>query len=98
MYKIIKLGLAFLFILALFDMPYGYFQLLRFLAMLGFGILGYSAFLRDDKIFLFIYIASALLINPFIKIALGRTIWMIFDVLWATFLIISLKIEPKNKN
>lgn len=37
--KIIKIVLCVLLLGCLFDMPYGYFELVRFLSMIGFGIL-----------------------------------------------------------
>ena len=47
---------------------------------------------RDEKnkFFVFIWIASALLINPFLKISLGREIWNVVDVGWALILVFSM--------
>jgi len=44
-----------------------------------------------------IYGGLALLFQPFIKIALGRQIWNIVDVITAIGLIISIFIKPKQK-
>ena len=41
--KIIKIGLAILFFLCLADMPYGYYQLVRFAGLIGFAILAYQS-------------------------------------------------------
>jgi hypothetical protein len=41
--------------------------------------------------------ASAILINPFVKIALGRTIWNVKDVIWAVILIASIFMPEKGK-
>ena len=41
--NIIKIILAVLFFLCLADMPYGFFQLVRFAALVGFALLAYSA-------------------------------------------------------
>lgn len=86
---IIKVVLAILFIGCLFDWEYCYFMLVRFLGMVGFAILAYKQFKKNDVWFV-TWLASALLINPFFKIALGRTIWNIFDVIWAILLIVSI--------
>ena len=83
---IIKIILAILFIGCLFDWQYGYFQLVRFLGMIGFALLAYKQYKKNDYYFV-IWLASAILINPFFKIALGRTIWNIIDVIWAILLI-----------
>jgi hypothetical protein len=39
---------------------------------------------------LYFYIASAVLINPIFKIALGRELWNVVDVIWAVALLASL--------
>lgn len=61
-------------------MPYGYYQFVRFAALIGFGILAYKANEQNQKTEMIIYGALALLFQPFFKIALGREIWNIVDV------------------
>ena len=87
---IIKIILAVLFLCCLLDMPYSYFQLVRFLGMTGFVWLAYQERNSQDKTILIIWIASALLINPFIKVALGRTVWNAVDIVWALILIFTI--------
>jgi hypothetical protein len=97
--KIIKIVLAALLLLCLLDMPYGFYQFVRFAAMVGFAYLGYSAMEQNRKNEMFIYIAFAILFQPFIKIALGRTVWNIVDVIAGIGLIISaFTDDPKLKN
>ena len=43
-----------------------------------------------------LFIALALLFQPFFKIALGRTIWNIVDVLVAVFLLGSIFVTAKK--
>lgn len=90
--KYIKIILAGLFLLCLFDMPYSYYIFVRFAGMIGFAWL---AWLEEEKsprnIIFVLFIASAILINPLFKIALGRSIWNIIDVIWALFLLLTLK-------
>lgn len=88
--NIIKLILSILFLICLFDMPYGYFQLVRFLGMLGFLILAYVSYKNEFPILVIVYIALAVLLQPIIKIHLGRSIWNIVDVILAVFLISSI--------
>lgn len=88
--KIIKIGLAVLLLLCLLKMPYGYFQLVRFLSFVGFGYLAYEASKEKEEQLIFVYIALAILFQPFIKIALGRTVWNMVDVVVAVFLVLSL--------
>ena len=88
--KVIKTGLAAVLLLCLLKMPYGYYQLVRFVSMMGFGYLAYAASQRKDGNFVFVYLSLAILFQPFFKIALGRTVWNIVDVAVALFLILSL--------
>ena len=90
MEKIIKIILSILLFGCLLDMPYGYFQLVRFISMIGFIFLALTINEQKNKNEFFIYIALALLFQPFIKIALGRSIWNIVDVIVGACLIISL--------
>jgi len=43
MERVIKIVLAILFFICLADMPYGYYQFIRFAALIGFAILAYQA-------------------------------------------------------
>lgn len=96
MEKIIKIILAVLFFLCLLDMPYGYFQFVRYLGMLGFIFLAYKSFKENFTVLGGFYIGLAILFQPFFKIALGRTIWNFVDVAIALFLIVSI-IKFKNE-
>ncbi len=97
----IKIILSALFILCLFNMPYGYFQLVRFTALVGFSLLSYKSFSKNEIIPAILYLSLALLFQPLIKIALGRTIWNIIDVAICIALLISIyytKMNYKGKN
>ena len=77
--------------MCLLDMPYGYFQLVRFVGMTGFIVLACLDKEKENKTI--IWICSAVLINPIFKIALGRTIWNIVDVIWSIVLLTTLIID-----
>lgn len=94
----LKVILAILFMGCLLDMPYGYFQLVRFVGMGGFILLAYFDSSRKDKTLMIIWILFALLINPFFKVALGRTVWNIIDVIWAVILVFTLFIKAPSKD
>jgi hypothetical protein len=87
---IIKIILAILFFLCLLDMPYGFYQFVRFLALIGFGILAYKGNEENRNTEMIIYGGLALLFQPFYKIALGRVMWNIVDVIVGIGLIASL--------
>lgn len=93
---IIKIALSIIFMLCLLQMPYGYYQAVRFIGMLGFVLLAYLSNQQNHNIEVIIYIALALLFQPFIKVALGRNVWNIVDLIVSAGLIISLFIKPKT--
>ena len=96
MQTIIKIILAILFICCLFNMPYGYYQAVRFLGMVGFALLAYFSYEQKKNNAVLIYISLALLFQPFIKVALGRTIWNVVDIIVAIGLL-STVIYSKQK-
>jgi len=87
---IIKIVLSVLFLTCLLDMPYGYFQLVRFLALAGFAVLAYNANQKNELTGTIVYILLAVLFQPIFKIPLGREIWNSVDVIVAVGLIASI--------
>ena len=87
---LLKITLAILMFLCLLEMPYGFYQLVRFVALIGFGILAYKANEENKNTEMIIYGGLALLFQPFFKIALGREMWNIVDVIVGIALIASL--------
>ena len=98
MNNLVKIVLSILFLVCLLEMPYGYYQLVRFAGLVGFALLAYNAYEQGDRNTLIIYCSLALLFQPFFKIALGRTIWNVVDVLVAVGLLLSLFLKPKDKS
>ena len=96
MNNIIKFVLAVLFFLCLADMPYGYYQFVRFAGLIGFVILAYQANEQGRQTEMIIYGCLALLFQPFFKIVLGREIWNIVDVVVGIGLLISIFMKPKE--
>lgn len=92
----IKITLAVLFFICLADMPYGYYQLVRFVAMVGFALLAYQANEKKQKAEAIVYVCLAILFQPLIKIALGRTLWNVVDVVVGIGLIASIFIYRKR--
>lgn len=94
--NIIKIILAVLFLLCLADMPYGFYQFVRFSGLIGFTVLAYQANQQGRQTEMIIYGGLALLFQPFFKIALGREIWNIVDVIVGIGLLISIFMKPKE--
>ncbi|MBK7959710.1 MAG: hypothetical protein IPK03_17500 [Bacteroidetes bacterium] len=82
---VIKIALTILFLICLLDMPYGYFQIVRYAGLLGFGILAFQANENKQKELTIIFLVLAMLFQPFFKIALGMQIWNIVDVIVSIF-------------
>jgi uncharacterized protein (TIGR02145 family) len=85
----IRVVLVALFAGCLFDMSYGYYQLVRFLGMAGFAVLAAMEY-RKSKTWAIVWAFSALLVNPFFKIALGRELWNVVDIAWVIMLPLSM--------
>ncbi len=96
MNSVIKIVLAVSFFLCLADMPYGYYQFVRFAALVGFVILAYQAHEQGRQTEMIIYGGLALLFQPFFKVALGREIWNIVDVVVGIGILISIFVQPKE--
>lgn len=92
----IKAILTILLFLCLADMPYGYYQFVRFAGLLGFALFAYKAHEQGRQTEMIIYGGLALLFQPFFKIALGRHIWNIVDVAVGIGLLISIFMKPKD--
>ena len=96
---LLKIILAILLLVCLLDMPYGYYQFVRFLSAAGFSFLAYKAYDSRNQTDMIVYIVLAILFQPLIKIALGRQIWNIVDVIVAVGLVASIfvNLNPQKK-
>ena len=86
----IKIVLVILLFICLLDTPYGYYQLVRFVSFGVFAYLGFKEFENSNQTMGLVYFGLAILFQPFLKIALGREIWNIVDVIVAIGLIATL--------
>ena len=96
--KYIQLILAALLLLCLAPMPYGYYQLVRFVSMIVFAIMAFRYWNQEKKGLAISFGALVLLFQPFFKVALGRTVWNIVDVVVAVGLLLLVFGEKKKGN
>ena len=96
MEKTTKIVLAVLLFLCLGDMLYGYFQLVRFVSLIAFGIFAWKYYEQGENTIATIYLTLALLFQPFFKVSLGRELWNIVDVVVGVWLVISAFHKDKN--
>lgn len=95
--RTIKIALAVILLLCLLDLPYGFYELTRFVAMVCFAMLAYEYYEKSVKPLAITFAALALLFQPFAKIALGRTMWNVVDVVAALGLILLVYKQSKRK-
>lgn len=93
----VKLIVAVLLLLCLADMPYGFYQLVRFVAAVAFAYLSYDYFKSKKDVMGFVFAALALLFQPLLKVSLGRTLWNLVDILVALGLLFLIIRTFKNK-
>ena len=94
--KYVQIVLVALLLLCLVPMPYGYYQLVRFFSMVIFGVMAYQYWNKEKKALAVAFGALALLFQPIFKVALGRMIWNIVDIVVAIGLLV-LVLVNKNK-
>lgn len=75
--------LALFLLLCLFHMPYGYYMFVRFITMVLGVYFAYMEFKEERGFMGIVWIAIAILFQPFFKIALGRTLWNVVDMIVA---------------
>ena len=71
--------LAALLLLCLAPMPYGYYQ--------AFAVMAWNYYEKKQEGWAIVFGALALLFQPIVKIALGRLVWNVVDVVVAVLLI-----------
>ncbi len=91
-----KILLAALLLSCLAEMPYGYYQFVRFAGLVGFAVLAYNSLKAGQQQMAIVYMCLALLFQPFIKVALGRTVWNVVDIVAAIFLLITVFIGRRR--
>lgn len=79
--------MAALLLACLLHMPYGFYVLVRFVAMVVFAVLAMQYSEKKNSALMVTFGALALLFQPFFKIALGRGMWNVVDVIVAILLV-----------
>jgi hypothetical protein len=66
--------------LTIFQLPYGYYTLLRLIVCGVGGYLAYSAQKQNQKEWMFYGLFIAVLFNPFILVHFSRDLWVVIDL------------------
>lgn len=94
--NLIKIALAVLLLICLFQMPYGFYQLFRYIALVGFAILSYYEYERKNIPLVIVFVGLVMLFQPIAKVALGRQAWMVVDVVVAVGLILMVSVRIRK--
>lgn len=81
MKKIAPYTIAILLFLCLADMPYGYYQFVRLATTIYFVAAAVDEFQTNRNQIALVFLGLAILFQPLAKIALGRELWNILDVI-----------------
>lgn len=84
-------------LIALADLPYGYYQLLRIVVSACAGWIAYSCYREHKPYGVAVFVTIAVIFNPFVKIHMEREIHAISNVITALFLIIALLVQSRIK-
>ncbi len=89
-----KAILSILLLIAIFDMPFGYYGFVR-ICVLALGIALISC-KSEPNSFKMVYGIMAIIFLPILKFYPGKTGWMVIDFLYASFLIFSCFYKMKH--
>lgn len=89
-FSIFRIIASALLFIAILDLPYGYYTLLRIVvtAVAGYGI--YAFFQKNIRIIILIFSGIAVIFNPLIPVHLEKETWQVINVVVGSFFLISL--------
>jgi len=96
--KISRLIACGLLLIAIANLPYGYYRFLRIAITIIAGINAYREYENDNTVLLIIFVAVAILFNPFIPIYLDKATWTPIDVITGLLFGVTAFISTKDKN
>jgi hypothetical protein len=94
---LVKLIAAIILFICPFDMLYWFYDIVRTLALIGFGFLAFDARKKRKNIEAVIFLCLAILFQPILKIHLTKAIWIVIDLVVGIWLLISLFIKEKKE-
>ena len=87
--KTIRYFVGAILLLAIADLPYGYYTLLRIIVTIVAGITAFIASEQENQFWMILFGAIAILFNPIIPIYLDKDVWVVIDVIVAVLFGIS---------
>ena len=96
--KLVFLIAGIVLLIAIFDLPYAYYQLLR-IFIFGIGTYGVYLCYREKKIgWLWIFGGISVVFNPFIKVPLVKEAWKIIDLVSGILFFVYFRLGKRGKN
>ena len=92
-----KLTIAGMLLLAIVDLPYEYYTILRFVVCIAAAFNAYVSYESDKQTWTWIFGAIAILFNPIRPIYLDKVVWVIIDAIVAFIFLFSMR-QFKSKN
>jgi len=95
---LLKIVLIILCGICLLRMPYGYYVFFRYVSFALFLLFCVDALKRKHINIGIVWAISAFIVSPFVKLALGRTLWNVIDVIWIVIILRSLIVDFRKMN
>lgn len=89
--KNLKIICSILLLIALFNNPYGYYQILKWVITISSAYIANYYFKNNNKKYGWIFVSIAILYNPILPIHLIRSTWEIVNIITAIVFAYSLK-------
>ncbi|MCX7611738.1 MAG: hypothetical protein N2043_09155 [Ignavibacterium sp.] len=83
--KLSRIIAAAMLLLAIANLPYGYYRFLRIAVTLIAGVNAYVEYKKDNQVLLIIFLGIAILFNPIFPIYFSRGTWMPIDLIIGIF-------------
>ena len=96
MRMLLRISNIVLLLIAFFDMPYGYYNLLRLVVCSSSIYIGYNYNQGKNKKFSLAFYIQAFIYNPLIPMLLGRELWLLTNIISIALFIGTYMLEKKN--
>jgi len=91
--NILKIISAIVLFIAVFNLPYVYYQLLRWVVMIIAGYLSSEYFKKENNVWGWFFVSIAILFNPIFPFYFSKNIWIVLNIISAAVFIISINFK-----
>ena len=94
--KLLRLGAAALLLLAIADLPYGYYTFLRWAIAILSGFVAFQSYENDATGMAMVFAIVAILFNPVVPIYFDKDTWIVIDLVVGILLLVSVFIRATH--